>query len=186
MARKPSKKSPSCHGGKREGAGRPTKNPKTKAIRVPIEFLETISTLVTTSNTSSNPEEYSLPLYGSKVSAGYGNDANTDIEGRIHIAKYLVPNPSTTFCVRVSGDSMINAAIADGDLVIVDRSLEPTHNAIVIANLDSEFFVKRLSLKMSEPKLISENSSYPDLLLDGHDIEILGVVIGIVRKLPNS
>ena len=95
--------------------------------------------------------------------------------------EYLIKNSAATYFVRVSGDSMINAHIGDGAILIVDRSIEPSHNKIVIASVDGSYACKRLLLK---PKicLMSENPKYPPILINQEEeLEIAGTVIASIN-----
>jgi DNA polymerase V len=87
---------------------------------------------------------FHLDLYQQPVSAGYPLPAEDYIEGKLDLNLHLVKNPDATFYVRVSGDSMTGAGIHSGDLLVVDRSLDPVSGRIVIAVLNGELTVKRL------------------------------------------
>jgi DNA polymerase V len=91
---------------------------------------------------------YQLPLYANKISAGFPSPADDYIEMKLDLNTHLIKHPAATFFVRVSGDSMLNAGINSGDLLIVDRSIEPVDGKIVIVALNGELTVKRLSIKL--------------------------------------
>src|SRR6185503_2385085 len=116
-------------GGKRDGAGRPKGQGKygtaTKAIRVPEYLVDEIKDY-------SLKKGYKIPFFNSSVAAGYPSVAENDIEAMIDMNNFLVKNPDATFCVRVSGLSMINAGIYEGDILIVDSSIKPSQGKIVI------------------------------------------------------
>ena len=128
-------------GGARSGAGRPKGKgkfgEKTTPIRIPESMVDEVLQFV-------NYKGYALPLYASKVQAGFPSPADDFMEGRLDLNQHLVKHPTATFFVRVSGDSMIEAGIHPDDILVVDRSLEPRHGKIVIAALDGELTVKRL------------------------------------------
>ncbi|MEM7054337.1 MAG: translesion error-prone DNA polymerase V autoproteolytic subunit [Pseudomonadota bacterium] len=124
-----------------------------------------------------------LPLYGSKISAGFPSPADEYVGDTLDLNEYLIHNKTATFFVQVEGHSMIMAGINEGDLLIVDRSVPPRHQQIVIALVDDEFTVKRLDLS-DGLKLLAENSDYPPIVPTGDDqVAIWGVVTAVVRKL---
>ena len=92
---------------------------------------------------SQNLAEYELPLFASKVAAGLPSPADDFMDTKLDLNTHLIKTPSATFFVRVSGQSMINAGIHDGDLLVVDRSIEPQVGKIVIAAIQHELTVKR-------------------------------------------
>ena len=123
-----------------------------------------------------------LPMYSAKVSAGFPSPAEDYIEGKIDLNKELVAKPGDTFFVRVTGNSMINAGIKENDVLIVDRSLEPRHNKIVIAVVDGELTVKRLLKRHNKVILAPENEQYPALEITSQELSIWGVVTYIIHK----
>ena len=115
------------------------------------------------------------------VSVGFPSPANDYLESPIDLNKYLIKNGAATFLVRVSGDSMLNANIADQAILIVDRSLKPKHGSIVVASLDGDFVCKRLQLK---PRLclLPENPKYePIYIQHGQDLDIMGTVTAAIN-----
>ena len=121
-----------------------------------------------------NPHLRNKPV----VSAGFPSPADDYTEENIDLNEHLISNPFSTFFLRVKGDSMINAGIKDKDLIIVDKSLIAKPGDIVIAMIDGEFTIKRLSIKNNELYLKSENHNYPDFRFKNHiDVQIWGVVI---------
>ncbi|HPC48368.1 MAG TPA: translesion error-prone DNA polymerase V autoproteolytic subunit, partial [Deltaproteobacteria bacterium] len=88
-------------------------------------------------------ESLSVPLYTARVSAGFPSPADAFVDGRLDLNEHLVAHPAATFFVRVEGTSMIDAGIHPGDILIVDRALEPRNGSVVVAVLDGEFTVKR-------------------------------------------
>ncbi|MDA0859295.1 MAG: translesion error-prone DNA polymerase V autoproteolytic subunit, partial [Verrucomicrobia bacterium] len=87
--------------------------------------------------------ELSLPLFSARVQAGFPSPADDHLERSIDLNEELIRNPAATFFVRVKGESMQDAGIASGDILVVDRSLAPTDRKIVVAMIDGEFTVKR-------------------------------------------
>ena len=121
----------------------------------------------------------SIPLYDSPVSAGFPSPAADHVETRLTTDDYLVKNPVSTFFAKVKGDSMIEAGIYDGDVLIVDRSINPVVGNNVLAELDGEFTVKYLGHNQLTPA----NAKYkPILFLEGQTVTLVGVVTGSMRK----
>ena len=126
----------------------------------------------------STAKRFRVPLLNDSVSAGFPSPADDYTEENIDLNEHLISNPFSTFFLRVKGDSMINAGIKDKDLIIVDKSLIAKPGDIVIAMIDGEFTIKRLSIKNDELYLKAENHNYPDFSFKNHiDVQIWGVVI---------
>ncbi len=123
-------------------------------------------------------KRFRIPLLNDSVSAGFPSPADDYTEENIDLNEHLISNPFSTFFLRVKGESMINAGIKDKDLIIVDKSLIAKPGDIVIAMIDGEFTIKRLSIKNDELYLKAENHNYPDFSFKNHiDVQIWGVVI---------
>ena len=123
-------------------------------------------------------KKFRIPLLNDSVSAGFPSPADDYTEENIDLNEHLISNPFSTFFLRVRGDSMINAGIKDKDLIIVDKSLIAKPGNIIIAMIDGEFTIKRLSIKNDELYLKAENHNYPDFRFKNHiDVQIWGVVI---------
>jgi DNA polymerase V len=117
------------------------------------------------------------------VSAGFPSPAGDSEDLRLDLNDLLIRHPEATFFVRVWGDSMIQAGIHCGDILVVDRSLDPYDGAIVVAILNGEFTVKRIRFLGTTLKLVPENPAYPEILISAdHDFQVWGVVSGVVRK----
>ena len=126
----------------------------------------------------STTKTFKIPLLTDSVSAGFPSPADDYTEENIDLNEHLISNPFSTFFLRVKGESMINAGIKDTDLIIVDKSLIAKPGNIVIAMIDGEFTIKRLSIKNDELYLKAENHNYPDFRFKNHiDVQIWGVVI---------
>jgi DNA polymerase V len=124
-----------------------------------------------------------LPLFQSKIQAGFPSPASDYMEDGLDLNDYLVQHKAASFLFHVQGDSMRNAGIVNGDKVVVDRSLPPQHNRIVIAVVDGEYTIKRLFLKPGRIELRSENPAYPPIVIAGEvELEVWGVVVGVVRR----
>ena len=125
----------------------------------------------------STTKKFKIPLLTDSVSAGFPSPADDYTEENIDLNEHLISNPFSTFFLRVKGDSMINAGIKDKDLIIVDKSLRAKPGNIVIAMIDGEFTIKRLSIKNNELYLKAENHNYPDFRFKNYiDVQIWGVV----------
>ena len=136
---------------------------------------------------SGKPSHLSLPLVEGVVTAGFPSPAENYINAGIDLNEYLIQNPSSTFLLRVSGDSMNGAGIYNGDLLIVDRSLEIRPGRIVIAILDGNFILKRLVRRNENLFLEATNSNYPNIDIYKYgDIQIWGVAIYSIHNLKNS
>jgi DNA polymerase V len=124
------------------------------------------------------------PLAGEAVPAGFPSPAEDYIEKSLDLNEYLAPRPEATFFVRVSGDSMIGAAIHHGDILVVDRSLTAVPGNVVIACVHGEFTVKRLRRTAIGLELAPENPDFAPLPLDPEtEFEIWGVVRHVLHKL---
>ena len=143
------KKKPTA-GGFREGAGRPKGSgkygEKTQPIRVPISLVTEVKNFIV-KREDVYENVYELPLYSTRVAAGLPSPADDTVDRYLNLNEYLIESPTETFCVKAIGDSMINAGINENDILIVDRSLKPTHGKVIIAVLNNELTVKRLELK---------------------------------------
>ena len=118
------------------------------------------------------------------ISAGFPSPADDFKELRISIDQEVVRNEEATFYARVAGESMQGAGLDDGDLLVIDRSLEPADNKIAICFIDGEFTVKRLKVTQDEILLIPENPKYqPIKITEENELIIWGVVTYVVKKL---
>jgi DNA polymerase V len=179
-------------GGSRAGAGRPKGSGKhgepTKAIRLPVSWIDRLEKLKESTVLEVNHpmlgRSTAVPLYMVSVSAGLPTAAEDYIEGKIDLSRHLIKNQATTFLVRVTGDSMIGAGIHAGDLLIVDRSLDPRDQKIVIAVLNGELTVKRLHYENQNLFLLPENPDYPAIAVEeGMEIQVWGVVTNVIHPL---
>lgn len=132
---------------------------------------------------ASVPEKkYETPLFSARPAAGFPSPGDDLVEKPLDLNDLLIDNPTATFFVRVSGDSMEGAGIFDGDVLVVDRSVEASDGKIVVAAVFGELVVKRLKKTPRAVELVSENSAYsPIVINDVDDVYIWGVVIGSVR-----
>ncbi|WP_216595716.1 LexA family transcriptional regulator [Myxosarcina sp. GI1] len=129
-------------------------------------------------------KHYSIPLYSCNVAAGFPSPADEFLEGKLDLNQHLIPHPLATYFVRVSGESMLGAGIHPGDLLIVDRSIEPKENKVVIAVVNGELLVKRLKYCGKQPYLIAEHPDYPELAItEAMEFQIWGVVTNVIHAL---
>lgn len=125
---------------------------------------------------SSSCEVLLPPLFLARVPCGFPSPAQDYVEARIDLNKLAVRHPSATYFIRVNGESMVGIGIGDGDLLVVDRSLEATHGDIVVAAVDGEFTVKELHLHPIV-KLVPHNPLFvPRVFGNEEQLEIFGVV----------
>ena len=124
-----------------------------------------------------------FPLYACPDPAGFPSPAADHYDKRLDLNEHLVLHPEATFFLRVKGDSMIGAGIHDNDLLVIDRSVEPTHGRVVIAVIDGELTVKRLHRQRGKIILKADNPSYPDLAIAAdQELQIWGVVSHVIHK----
>lgn len=122
------------------------------------------------------------PLFLDMISAGFPSPAREYVEKPLDLNEYCNTNPAATYYIRVQGDSMKDAGIHYGDIVIVDRSLTPKDGAYIVAHLFGEMTLKCLELKPT-PRLVPKNQDYPAIdITDEADFQVFGVVTGVVRK----
>ncbi|KHN52183.1 translesion error-prone DNA polymerase V autoproteolytic subunit [Pectobacterium fontis] len=127
------------------------------------------------------PDKLALNLYANRVPAGFPSPANDYVEQRIDLNTLCIRHPSATYFVRVSGQSMVEGGIHDGDLVVVDSALQARHGDIVIATLDGEFTIKQLQLTPT-PALLPMNVAYtPIVINDSDSLDIFGVVTYVIH-----
>ena len=125
---------------------------------------------------------FERPLAAEPVQAGMPNPVDDAPTDALTIDDYLIERPSQTVLVRVKGDSMIDAGILEGDLVVVEKTPSAKRGDIVVAIVDNQFTLKRLELDRGRFVLKPENKGYPVIRPEG-TLEIFGVMVGLVRKL---
>jgi DNA polymerase V len=125
-----------------------------------------------------------LPLYLSRVCAGFPSPADDYIDQQLDLNRYLIKNPVATFIVYAEGDSMIGEGIYSGDALIVDRSLTPRHQSIVIACIEGELTVKKLIYREGKPYLAAASPDYSAIeIREGDELTIWGVVTKNIHNL---
>jgi len=129
----------------------------------------------------------SIPLFLERVSAGFPSPAEDYIEKTLDLNELCIRHPAATFFVRAQGESMIEAGIFPGDVLVVDRSLRATHGDIIIASLESEMTVKQLHLTPRPVRLVPRNPAYQPIIIDeDRTLEVFGVVTNVVRSLSRG
>ena len=124
-----------------------------------------------------------LPMAGDRVQAGFPSPAEDFSVKRIDLNEVLITHPQATFLLRVSGESMKDAGIFDGDVLVIDRAIKARHGHIVVAVVDGEFTVKYLYQRGARIKLRAANVTYPDLTLkEGQMLEVWGVVTASIKR----
>jgi len=206
------KPSPATHGGIRQGAGRPAGSGRwgEPCVRMSIpqsragdvrDFLSALhekrlalgedqlhALLMRAGfellHPADLPPSLRLPLFGHKIAAGFPSPADDYVEDRIDLNQHLIRHKEATFFLRVKGDSMLGAGIHDGDLLVVDRALEPMDGKIVIAVLDGELTVKRLERRAGQVRLVPENPAFAPIVVNNEqDLVIWGVVTNVIHGL---
>ena len=125
-----------------------------------------------------------LPLASEQVAAGFPSPAEDYVDVGIDLNDQLIRHPTSTFFLRVSGDSMTGAGIHDGDLLVVDRSLNPRPGRVVVAVLDGGFTLKRLVRHQGRLRLEAANPDFPPLELQTcGDVQIWGVAVHVIHPL---
>jgi DNA polymerase V len=125
-----------------------------------------------------------IPYLLSRISAGFPSPADDYIENNLSLSELLIKNHLSTFLMKTSGDSMIDVGINDGDILVVDRSIEAKNRDIVIAILEGNLTVKRLLFKTNDLVVLkSENIAYKDIQIpELADLEIWGVVTSVIHQ----
>ena len=139
---------------------------------------------VKTTHTPDLTVKHRQSLFEAAVPAGFPSPAADYEEDKLDLNRHLIKNPVATFFVRVTGDSMVGAGVHHGDLLIVDRSLEPKDKNVVIAVVDGELTVKRIRIKSRKITLEPENLDYfTQEVTEDTEFEVWGVVTNVIHKL---
>lgn len=125
-----------------------------------------------------------IPYAGTRISAGFPSPADDYMEGVIDLNRELVKNPASTFYARVTGLSMIEAGISNGDILIVDKSLTPANGKIAVCFVDGEFTLKRISITTEGMYLLPANASFkPIRITEENNFTVWGVVTYVIKKV---
>lgn len=131
--------------------------------------------------------EPTAPLVGNSIPAGFPSPAEDFTENKLDLNEHLIRHPAATFFIRVEGNSMQDANITSGDLLIVDKALEARHGSIVVAIINGEFTVKQLYTTSFRTALIPANPLYKAIEInEAHELDIWGVVTHIIHKTPHT
>ena len=142
-----------------------------------------------------NPDLFSIikntqintPVFLDNISAGFPSPATDYMENKLDLNEHLIRHPVATFIVKASGSSMVNADIYSGDLLIVDRSLTPKNNSIVIASIFGDLTVKKLKKKEKSLFLVPANNDYPSIeVKEEMECFIWGVVTYIIHETTSN
>lgn len=124
-----------------------------------------------------------FPLFDVEIQAGFPSPADDFVQLSIDINKEYIKNRDTTFFAKVKGHSMRGAGIFDGDLLIIDKSIEPQNNKIAICQIDGDFTVKRIKIDQDIVWLIAENENYPPIKVTAeNELMIWGIVVASIKK----
>ena len=131
--------------------------------------------------------EISEPLFisvsDSPVHAGFPSPAESIMENKLDLNKLLIKNPSSTFFAKVSGESMIDDGVDDGDILVIDKSVTPYDGAIAVCYLDGEFTLKRVRFMDGFILLVPSNSKFKSIKVDkDNEFLVWGVVRYIIKK----
>ena len=127
--------------------------------------------------------ELKLPLVNNGISAGFPSPALDFVDLSIDLNLHLIKHPSSTFYGLVKGHSMKNIGINDGDLLVIDKSIEPINNKIAVCYIDGEFTLKRIKLEKNQCWLIPENENYqPIKVTEENDFLIWGIVTFVIKS----
>ena len=125
-----------------------------------------------------------IPYFDGRVPAGFPSPADDYIELPLDLNEFLVQNKAATFMMRVSGDSMQDAGILDGDLLVVDRAIKPVSGSIVVVAVNGEYMVKRLRRTAADLWLDPANSQFQPMRIEpGQELHIFGVVKHAIHTL---
>ena len=129
-------------------------------------------------------ETIKVPFFLNRIPAGYPAQADGHLEKRFDLNCELVPHPDTTFCVRVEGASMKEAGIETGDILVVDRALEPQDGRVVVCAVHGDFTVKRLSVREDRVLLLPANNEFPEIeIFDETALIVWGTVTYVIKKM---
>ncbi len=141
-------------------------------------------TKVKTVNTPDLSVKHRHSFFEAVVPAGFPSPATDYEEDKLDLNKYLIKHPAATFFIKVAGESMIGAGIHCGDLLVVDRSLEPKDKNVVIAVVNGELTVKRIKIRKRKITLEPENGDFPTReITEDTQFEVWGVVTNVIHKL---
>ncbi len=173
-------------GGRPRGAG-------TQVVRLPLPVADVARRLARGTLRAGDINEFldvrpgsriAVPFATGPAECGFPSPADDYLDNPLDFNELLVSNPAATFAVRLAGESMIGAGLFPGDIAVVDRSVTPTNNCIVLALLDGEFTVKRYRRSNGIVVLLPENAKFAPITITAErSFEIWGVVTRSIRML---
>lgn len=129
-------------------------------------------------------EDLKLPLVEAFINAGFPSPADDYLEAKLDLNSLLIKNPSSTFFARVRGNSMDDVGIHNGDILIIDKSLEPKQNSVLICFIDGEFTVKKVNKVNGDFYLVPQNKDFAPIKIEkGSDFRLWGVVTYCIHSL---
>ena len=139
---------------------------------------------ITISEVKSEEKSSGLQFFEGRIQAGFPSPAQGEYADTIDLNRALISNPAAMFCARVIGNSMVDAGINEGDLLIIDRSITPHDGCIAVCFIDGDFTVKRLAVRDDGVYLQPANASFPEIkVFEDSDFQVWGVVSHIVKKV---
>lgn len=131
-------------------------------------------------------EKINISFLDNKVPAGFPSPAQDSDSDSLDLNRELIHSPESTFCARVSGDSMIDCGIGDGDLLIIDKALSPHDGSIAVCFIDGDFTVKRIAILNDGLYLMPANKNYPPIHVpEGSNFQVWGIVTHIIKTVNN-
>jgi len=129
-------------------------------------------------------KDVGLAFFESRIQAGFPSPAQNEFPESIDLNHELITNVAATFCARVIGDSMVEAGINDGDLLIIDRSVTATDGCIAVCFIDGDFTVKRVQVRDDGVYLVPANKAFPEVRVNKErNFSIWGVVTYVIKKM---
>lgn len=121
------------------------------------------------------------------IRAGFPSPAEDYAEPTLDLNRYVIKNPASTFYARINGDSMQGADIHDGDIAVIDKSLEPTNGSIAVCFLDGEFTLKRIEVEKDRVWLMPANPQFsPIEVTEENHFVVWGIVTYVIKKLKTD
>lgn len=146
-----------------------------------VKLYQSKNIEIFSSDTVTNLE---LPIVDNGISAGFPSPADDFLDKSIDLNKEYIKNKEATFYGRIKGNSMINAGLNDGDLIIIDKSIEPQNNKIAVCYIDGDFTVKRIKIEKEVIWLIAENDNYkPIKVTKDNNFIIWGIVTTVIKSV---
>jgi len=129
-------------------------------------------------------ESLNIKFSDTPVNAGFPSPADNHMENTMDLNRALVKNPSSTFYARVKGESMINDGVDDGDILVIDRSVEPYENCLAVCFLDGEFTLKRVRLEGEDLLLVPANEKFKSIRVKkDNDFYVWGIVRYLIKRV---